>query len=342
MESARAAQVIDPLTRLALGERELAAGLRALAAESTSRRLQRDLSRVAGRIESGATLPQALEAAPALCPSYVRELLATGAESNRLPVVLLALGRHQRRTAAVRQRLRSTILYPVVLLSLLALGSVFLLLFVAAPIKEMLLAFESNFGIHDVLFARSGVDRLWPYRWGLLAAAALSIVAAALVILHQGVGRLGFAVRRLPMIGPVWRWLAWSQTLDLWAVYLRGSIPLPRALELTARALGDPALGAGHRRWAQQIALGQPLAEVLREDSRVPPTVAALLAWGDAQGALPEAVESAAEYCRDRLDSQLAFVEAAVPPLAFMTMIVGVAYLYSMLLALLRALQALT
>lgn len=342
MEPARAAQVIDPLTRLALGERELAAGLRAVAAESSSRRLQRDLARVAARIESGGTLPQSLEAAPSLCPPYVLELLAAGAESNRLPAVLLALGRHEQRMAAVRQRLRSTILYPVVLLSLLALASVFLLLFVAAPIKEMLLAFHSSFGIHDVLLTQTGVDRLWPYRWGMLAATALAIVALARVLLHQGVGRLGFAVRRLPILGPVWRWLAWSQTLDLWAVYLRGSIPLPRALELTGHALADPALGARHRRWAQHIEQGRPLNEVLHEDSRVPPTVAALLAWGEAQGALAEAVETAAEYCRDRVDSQLAFVEAVAPPLAFVTMIVGIAYLYAMLLAPLRALQELT
>lgn len=344
MGSSNAAQIVEPLGRLALSGSELAAGLRAVAEETASRSLRRDLQLVATRVEQGRALREALEAAPSLCPPHVRELIGAAAESNRLNEVLLALGRHEQRRAATRRRLRSTLLYPLSLLSLLALGSAFLLLFVAAPIKDTLSQFEDAFGgYYDPLLVRSRIDQLVPYRWPLLGVATATVVGVSLLILRGGEGELGAPVRSLPLLGPVWRWTAWSETLDLWALCLRASIPLPQALRLTGRAVGNSGLARQHEQWARGVEQGQSFSDLLRRRSRVvPESVASLLVWGDTQGALAEAAAAAAVYCEERAESQLTFVEAAVPPMAFAALMVGLSYMYLILIAPLRMLQQLT
>ena len=316
------------LAALARAGLPLAPGLRAMASEVSGSRLNQALTALAAKLESGQPLSAALDTLKSSLPAHQREILLASASSGQLSTTLDDLLAEERLVDDLGRRLWQAVLYPTVLLVLLAAWVLFVAMWL---IPQM-----------DVSSILSDVDDLSRFSWNGLQnvpavdrgtrltefsrAAPLLIFGslAALAVLLLVTGAIGgrALISRLagqtPLVGTAWRYRSLVEFSGLLATFVRRQLPLAEALRLTALSERDPAFSQAAAAAAASTTEGASLAACLKNDPLFPPTLCNLVAWGEAHHALADALQGARQMYLERFELQLGLIRLIVPPVIFL------------------------
>lgn len=337
--------VVAHVAQLTAAGAPLSAGLLAYSREVPSWRQRRALRRISERLSQGESLEQALNAAGAGTPAYLRGLVAAATRCGRLADTL---NRHLyalRRTRDVRARFYLNLIYPAILLGL-AWSVVLLLLGWGAPIFKSIF---SDFGVPLAgvtiwtLKASDAVLFLLPYwKWWVLFG---DVILVGVYCLRWVPGRPTRTRlwQRIPMIGTTSRYVALSEFCSLLGLLVDCRVPLPEALRLTTSALRDPSLAEGSRLLADQIERGiAPDDEVLRMP-HFPSSLSPVFRWTNHPTAFGDGLRAAAEQYAMQGRVQSGVVSAVVQPLMLAGAILFAGgFFVSLFLPLVALLQSLT
>ena len=315
--------LVASLARSAAAGPALGDVLRAVAEESDSRSLARQLRRLATAVDRGQPLDSALAAAAPNMRADVRGLLQASQRTGNLPATLAQWLDHRRASAAYwRDTLRS-LTYP--LLAALAGFCVFLLYswFVVPPVQRMLTEFGLKLGA-------STRAVFWCSEYG--ASLAVSVLVTLLVV-SLGIRVLGGAaawsrtVAAMPVFGDLWHWSNVTEMLRSLRLLVESRVPLPEALELTASSIRDRHVGQSCELLARLVREGQSL-DVAAEATSLPRSILPLLCTGRQQASLPEALGLATRLLESRLRSTSQLVAALAPAVIFVLLAVLVGGMY--------------
>ena len=316
LSAAEAQEVSTYVAELASAGLPLAAGLRAFAEEMPRSRVAPRLVKLAQRLESGEPLERAIDSTELRLPEYYRGLIEVAVRSGNFGTVLQELLKHERLVEDMRSRMWRTFAYPLMLASLVAAWVVFVM---ATLVPQMGKIYED----FDTRLPGITIALLWLQRYGALIAAVVlvTLLVTGLAIRFMG-GRavLSNLLARMPLFGPLWRNWTLSEFCNLLRVLVEQSIPIPRALELTASGMRDAALSAASQQAAARVSAGNSLAESLAAQAIFPPTLVTLIEWGERSSSLKEALESATEMLETRAVTRDNLLRAVVGPTTFLVM----------------------
>src|SRR6185436_9362613 len=125
-----------------------------------------------------------------------------------------------------------------------------------------------------------GLASLYKSPWELVIFGVVLFGAVLLVIKGKGRERLHNLVLQTPVAGTYVRALALERWARVMASLLKAGFTLPDALQLSAEAVGLPALKKELKRLGQKIVEGGGLAMGLSSSSFFSPMVAELVAAG--------------------------------------------------------------
>jgi len=318
-----AAELAGQVAELAKAGLPLAPGLRALAEETPRRRVASALRAVAGELEAGVSLDAALESQRSRFPVHLRGLILAGIRSGRLPEVLQQFVAVQRNRIELRHRLRMTLAYPTVLLSLLLALFVFINLYLVPQFTAIFDDFEAELPAMTQMLVWTSTTGVW-ILLGLVAAVVALLVAACFVPRPFWPRRLLYAV---PVIGPLWRAGGLVEFSRLMELLVGQQVPLPEALRLTAAALRAPELAAACRTAAREVEAGRDLSDCIAGRWPFPATLWPVVAWGQKASNLPEAFRAAGEMFEGRIRVHHTLLQCILPPIVFLFIIGGVSFL---------------
>jgi len=317
----------------------LSGGFRALAEELSPGRLSGVLRRMAGRLDSGAALDEAIEAEGPRFPAHLRGLVIAAVRSGHLAEVLEEFVDLNRIRSQLRRRLWAALAYPMVLMSMAAALFTFLQLVIAGQFIEVFEDFDAELPAMTRLFLESSGSGMW------IIECAVSLLMA-LVLLSLATPVVPWAARMMylvPLVGPLWRFSRLAEFSRLMGLLLDERVPLGEALRLTAAALREADLAAACRRVAEEVEQGRPLAESLASRRQFPPTLIPLVEWGQRGSALPDAFRASAEMFEGRVQTQGSLLEVVVAPIAFILILMFVmAFVIAMFLPMISLIQTLT
>lgn len=289
----------------------------ARAADSLPGRSQELSRRLAGRIDSGEPLSEAIVAEADHLPPYYAALVRGGEATGRLPSALEAMSDALTRTLGLRRTVWLATLYPV-LVALLSFVAMVLVLRAVGPSYDWVFqqrgeaanAFRTTRELivrvatwAPIVLALVGIAWLaWPHRRGALAAP------------------LGWA-NRLPGVGEALRLQASANYCRLLAMQLEHGTPLHEALPLSAEATG----------WRPFVEPSQGLSECLRAGGELnslpeardalPPLAVPALTSDAGAPFVHSAIESAATEYDDRARLALEAASTLLPLVA--TTVIG-------------------
>lgn len=299
------------LVHASLGGSSLADMLRAVAQESDSRRLARQLRQLAAAVQRGESLESALAAAIPKMPRDVRGLLEAARRTNDLPGVVVQWIDNRRAATASWRYLVTALTYPA--LALLTAFGVLLLfsLFIVPPFKALV----TDFGLRIPAVTRA-VFWIGDYGVNLTLAVVGTLAVIALGIRLIG-GKAGWsrAVTAIPVFGDLWNWSGVAEMLRGLRLLVESEIPLPTALELTSQGIRDPYVGRQCATMAKLVAEGQPLG-IAYQSTSLPPSLLPVLRSGQ-RADLVGALDLAAQMLENRLRMLSQLVANLVPPLVF-------------------------
>jgi len=320
LSASEATEVAAHLAELTKAGLPLSDGLRALADESGGGRLGSALYCLADRLDAGVELGAALDEQSEALPPHLRALLASSLRTGRLPEALEEFVDMQRARAELRRRIWLAVAYPLLLLAMLV-GLMFLTKFVILDV------FASVFREFDATLPEltNLVLRVWsPLTWCGAALLAAIVATPFLVLFAAHCSWPWSIIYRIPFFGPMLRFQHLSEFARLMGLLLEQQIPMPVALRLCADGLSGRRLADHCLAVADEVERGRAVNESLAERSAFPPSLAAVLHWGQHASALPEAFRRVAEMYSMRTQPQAAILEAILLPTMFLIIVASV------------------
>jgi type II secretory pathway component PulF len=310
----------------------LPGALRALSRDMNRKRLRRALEEVAGQVEAGTGLADALSARPDCFPPAYVAMVRAGTASGNLSGTLLVFSREARLTGTVRRRTVSMLVYPVFVLllasSVMSLIAWTLLPFVQGWADEAQLSAGLP-ALTELFLMIAPLMRYAP----LLVVAPLAAAAIGWRLLgaqETGARWLGMFKLRLPFLGRFFRAVALTRFCRTLAAALRSGVPVPDAIALSGLSTGNAAMSFAAAETADAVREGSGIAAGLEEDERLfPATLIWMLSLGEARGEVAPSLEEYAriqEEAADRLGRTIpsvamALVTAASAVVLFLTVL---------------------
>lgn len=252
------------------------------------------------RLYEGAQLSQAMTALPALFPPLLINTVASSEQTGHLSVALKRFQFYESRMEALRKRIKSTLLYPTIVL---CAGGAILFFLLGFIIPRFSVVFE---GMKDP--SASARLILW---WGkltqlhgpLLLVGCIAVVSALILAvrsprLRQKVFTLALQIPQLRKQHQLSVLVRFYRTLGL---LLQGGLPASEALILSRDVLPPthrPRIEQGIR----DVAAGESLSRMLEARQMTTPVATRLLQVGEHSGELPAMCERIAAFYDETLE----------------------------------------
>ncbi len=299
--------------------------LELLARRQRDENFKAQLVDVATRIKTGESLSGAFDAQGGFPLIFTTTLLA-GERSGNLAEVLQRYVDFQRVSLTVTKKLKSALVYPTLLITLVVGLFIFLISFVVprfaqlydqlnAPLPKitvMLLEIgngSQKYGLYVLPFVL--LAAFLTYRWSKTDAGATTIDRVRLSI---------------PLIGNIWLKYQVGLFARTLSTLLTGGLPLVPSLETAARSISSRQVSNAVFASVTQVREGQGLSRSL-ESTRVFPELAIeMIEVGESTGALPAMLNSVGGFFEEDVDTSTAALLSLIEPtlLIFMGIVVAV------------------
>jgi type IV pilus assembly protein PilC len=273
------------------------------------------LQNVAARVRTGESISSAFEAQGGFPLIYTTTLLA-GERSGNLEEVLGRYLSFQRVSLTFRKKLQASLVYPALLITLVFALFIFLITFVVPrfallydqigtklPAITLFLLALGNGAQHYILYILPGVAILGYllYRWSKT---------------DSGADRIDGIRIKLPLFGNIWlkyQVALFSRTLS---TLLSGGLPLVPSLETAARSIASKRIAKAVFSSVGSVREGKSLAKSLINTKVFPELSTEMIEVGESTGALPQMLNSVAEFFEEdvqtALTASLALIEPAI------------------------------
>jgi len=311
---------------LAVFTRQLATMIRAgvpllqsidiIAKSSTSLGLSRILAEVRGDVATGTDLSTALRRHTELFNPLYCNLVAVGEASGMLEQTLDRLAVYEEKSLALRNQIRSALMYPTGVMVVASLVLVVILVFVVPTFKEVFASFGAELpAMTRAVIGLSEVLQSW---WWvvLLGAVALGLgLREAWRRSDTFKDRCDAAVLRLPVVGELIRKAVvarWTRTLC--TLYGAG-VPLVDALGHLASSSGNRGYDRATAAIQRDVSTGQRLTLAMDTTGLFPPMVLQMASIGEESGALDHMLNKAADFFEDEVDEKVKGLSSLLEPL---------------------------
>ena len=290
-------------------------GLDLLADRLTDPKLGPHIKAVRDDVRNGTLLSEAFRAQAVFPKIYVTSVMA-GEKSGSLTEVLDRYVSYQKVSLAIKKKVMVSLMYPSVLVVLVVLLMVFLVTFVVPRFASLYESFHATLpGPTRMLIA--------------LGTAAQTYIVAFAAVLVAGIFGFRWWARResarttidriklsMPMVGEIWLKYQVAQLARILSTLLTGGIPLVQAMETAAESLNTPLLQRTVESAGKSVREGQPLSGSLKALKMFPGLAIDMIEVGESTGALPQMLNSVAEFFEDdvntRMQAMLSLIEPAI------------------------------
>jgi type IV pilus assembly protein PilC len=290
-----------------------------LAERLTDPKLGPHIRAVRDEVRSGTLLSEAFRQQTIFPKIYVTSVMA-GEKSGSLTEVLDRYITYQKLSLSVKKKVLVSLMYPAVLIVLVIGLMVFLVTYVVPTFAGLYSSMNANLpAITQYLIAVGTTARSYI----LLAFAGL----AGLIFLFRWWARRESSREtvdrmklRMPIAGEIWLKYQVAQLSRILSTLLVGGIPLVQSMETAADSLGTPLLKRAVETAGKMVREGQPLSGSLKASKMFPPLAIDMIEVGESTGALPQMLNSVAEFFEEDVNTRMTAVLSLVEPAIMIVM----------------------
>ena len=290
-----------------------------LARRQKDRNLRLQLEDVVQRVKTGESISGAFEAQGGFPVIYTTTLLA-GERSGNLEEVLQRFLDFQRVSLTFRKKLKASLIYPALLIVMVIGLFIFLITFVVPRFAQLYDQLGTHLPALTTFLLDLGSEA---QHYGLYVGAVLAVIIVLLlrwVKTEAGATMLDRVRIAIPVFGTVWLKYQvglFSRTL---ATLLTGGLPLVPSLETSARAIDSKQIGAAVFRSVGTVREGKSLSNSLQATRVFPDLAIEMMEVGESTGALPQMLNSVAEFFEEDVQTSLTAVMSLIEPAILIVM----------------------
>lgn len=293
----------------------LVSALSALSDQTGSPLLQRILIEVREKVEEGSSLSGALEQFPNAFPGLFVTMVAGGEASGTLDTVLENLAEYLESQVELRRKVRSALIYPVIMLVICSLVFIGLFVFVVPQIVDMFRKQKLSLPLPtEIMIAIS--DFIIGY-WLFVVVVVIAMIYS---VKHyfgtpQGRDRIDALLLRAPVFGPIYIKIATARVAKTLGTLLSSGVSVLAGLEIAKNIVTNVHLSRALESAHDGVREGKSLADEIRRSGYFPPILSHMIAVGERSGELEQMLVRAGEAHEKDVSATLENLTSLLEPL---------------------------
>jgi general secretion pathway protein F len=311
----------------------LVESLSALIEQTENARIKRILSQVREQVTEGTALADALKAHPRVFTDLYVNMVRAGEASGALDIVLLRLADYTESYAALRDKVRSALTYPV-LMAVTSAGILFFLLsYVVPQVTKIFAENQASLPVMTVILLAIS-NFMQEYWWLLLGTIIIAVISVRLSV-RTPAGRMRFDryMLSIPYAGKVLKKLALARFARTLSTLLNSGIALLTSLDIVKNVVNNTVIAAAIEDARASIREGQSIAPPLKKSGLFPSMLIHMIAVGEKSGELEQMLAKAADSYDNEVSASIAAFTSIFEPV--MILVGGAVVLFIVLAILL-------
>jgi type IV pilus assembly protein PilC len=282
------------------------------------------LTDIRDKLKSGVALSDAFASYGEAFPPIYSTSLRAGERSGDLEGVLRRFLKYQKMIVALRKKVTTALIYPVILVTL-SVGMVFIMLTKVIP---KFADFYAGFDADLPLFTRMMITFATALNEHIVI--SLAIIIGSVFLLRRWIsttGRIAWDTFKLqiPMVGGILHRFAIMQFTQSLGTLLTGGTPMVPAIEIASQSVTNQLIASKVAGIVQNVREGEPLWRSLEATGVISDLAVEMIKVGESTGALTEMLSNVSEFYDEEIEARLQRMVAAIEPiiLVFMGLVIA-------------------
>jgi general secretion pathway protein F len=271
------------------------------------------LIEIKDRVSSGTTLFRAMEEYENIFPSFYIHMVQAGEASGTLDDVLAKLADFLEHETELRSKIRSSMVYPILMIGVSMIVLSFLFTFVIPKIVKIFADTKSTLPLITIIliYISNAFTKYW---WAMFAAV---VGVCSFIRTYLPKNRLKVDRWLLKVPGNIVQTLYYARFARAMEILLSGGVPVLIALKLSAKSVGNQAMEAMILKAGESVAEGRAISSSLEG---FPPIFLQMVATGEKTGKLADTMKKAASSYEAEFNRKIDKAVAALEPAMVLVM----------------------
>ena len=292
--------------------------LRTLEKQAANPAVKIVLGKTADTVEGGATFAEALSQNPKSFDKLYLNMVRAGEASGAMEIILDRRASFMEKAAKIAGKVKSAMIYPIVILSISILAMVGLMIFIVPNFEKI---FRDLLGpsepLPGITMLIIGISNTLVSKWYMYVGGVAGVVIFFVVLVKIPAGKWAFdwVKYNIPLFGPIIAKTAVSRFSRTLGTLMSSGVPVLNALAIVKETSGNEVVASAIQKVHDAVKEGEGIAPPLGKTKVFEEMVVSMVEVGEETGKLPEMLTKIADTYEDEVDNAVGALTSMIEPL---------------------------
>ncbi|MCX0396924.1 type II secretion system F family protein [Clostridium perfringens] len=288
-------------------------------------KLREALIGVNGELKRGETLASSMRKRKDVFPNLLTSMIDAGERSGNLDIILKRMAEYYEKETKIRGKIKSAMIYPIVLGVVAIIAITFILTFVMPTFVQM---FEEN-NVDLPMSTKMVLETSKMLgKYGIII---FLILVTAIILLgkylksEEGQYKLSSINLKIPVIKKLTQKIIVSRFTRTMGIVSSSGMSLVTSIEIVASVVGNKIAEKELLKVKEKVLKGEGLGDSIMNIKIFPPMLASMVKIGEEAGSLDSILDKTADFYDDELEREIKTATALIEPsmIVLMGIIIG-------------------
>ncbi|EOU1463361.1 type II secretion system F family protein [Clostridium perfringens] len=288
-------------------------------------KLREALIGVNGDLKRGETLASSMRKRKDVFPNLLTSMIDAGERSGNLDIILKRMAEYYEKETKIRGKIKSAMIYPIVLGVVAIIAITFILTFVMPTFVQMFE--ENNVDLPMSTKMVLGTSKMLG-KYGIII---FLILVTAIILLgkylksEEGQYKLSSINLKIPVIKKLTQKIIVSRFTRTMGIVSSSGMSLVTSIEIVASVVGNKIAEKELLKVKEKVLKGEGLGDSIMNIKIFPPMLASMVKIGEEAGSLDSILDKTADFYDDELEREIKTATALIEPsmIVLMGIIIG-------------------
>ena len=280
---------------------------------------------VNGDLKRGETLASSMRKRKDVFPNLLTSMIDAGERSGNLDIILKRMAEYYEKETKIRGKIKSAMIYPIVLGVVAIIAITFILTFVMPTFVQMFE--ENNVDLPMSTKMVLGTSKMLG-KYGIII---FLILVTAIILLgkylksEEGQYKLSSINLKIPVIKKLTQKIIVSRFTRTMGIVSSSGMSLVTSIEIVASVVGNKIAEKELLKVKEKVLKGEGLGDSIMKIKIFPPMLASMVKVGEEAGSLDSILDKTADFYDDELEREIQTATALIEPamIVLMGVIIG-------------------
>ncbi|HAT4226224.1 Type II secretion system protein F [Clostridium perfringens] len=282
---------------------------------------------VNGDLKRGETLASSMRKRKDVFPNLLTSMIDVGERSGNLDIILKRMSEYYEKETKIRGKIKSAMIYPIVLGVVAIIAITFILTFVMPTFVQMFE--ENNVDLPMSTKMVLGTSKMLG-KYGIII---FLILVTAIILLgkylksEEGQYKLSIINLKIPVIKKLTQKIIVSRFTRTMGIVSSSGMSLVTSLEIVASVVGNKIAEKELLKVKEKVLKGEGLGDSIMKIKIFPPMLASMVKVGEEAGSLDSILDKTADFYDDELEREIQTATALIEPAMIVVMGIIIGFL---------------